>query len=63
MIKSRRISSFVGWKAIRGKKLSGAAVFRAVRRGNDSARRSNVFEKHFNNRDESHEEVFLSCPP
>jgi hypothetical protein len=38
-------------------------VFRAVQRGNDSAQRSNVFERHFNNRDESHEEVFLSCPP
>jgi len=59
-IKLRRISSFVVWKAIRGRKLSGAVGFPAVRRVRDSARRSNAFEKHSGAQNERFEEILLA---
>ena len=62
MIELLKMFSFVGWKVIPGKKLSGAAAFRAMRRGNDLARPSNAFERQINAAVvEPSKEVILSC--
>ena len=63
MIELRRISFFVDWKAIRGKKSSGVVVFPAARHGKDLAPRSNAFEGHFNAEGENSEKVVLYCVP